>query len=151
MNLILTRKTITAHSTIGELRTEDGKLICFTLEDVTRPDGQKIPGETAIPEGVYEIVIDESKRFKCRLPRLLDVPNFEGIRIHPGNCAEDTHGCILVGMTKEEDRILNSRVAMDTVFNVILEGLMREKVFIVVTDAWRGRDILPKETEVSHG
>ena len=146
MNLILTRKTFTAKSTIGELRTEDDRLLCFTLEDVVRPDGQKIYGETAIPEGLFEVIIDWSNRFKRRMLHLLGVPSFEGIRIHAGNCAEDTHGCILVGMTKEEDRIINSRVALDSVFSLIEAALPREKVFIVVTDAWRGRDILPKES-----
>ena len=143
MKLILRRKVFTATSTIGELRKEDGALLCFTLEDRTRPDGEKIPGETAIPFGTYEIALTQSQRFRCRLPLLLNVPNFNGVRIHPGNTAEDTRGCILVGMTKQADKIINSRVAFETLFPLIEETLKTESVFIVITDAWRGMDVPP--------
>jgi hypothetical protein len=66
------------------------------LEDQVRR-GQKVPGETAIPEGKYEVRITWSPRFKRHLPLLIDVPGFDGIRIHPGNNHTHTEGCLLVG------------------------------------------------------
>ena len=74
----------------------DGRFGVLHLEDVVR-QGEKVPGQTAIPEGIYTVQITFSNRFKRDLPLLLNVPNFEGIRIHPGNTDADTEGCILVG------------------------------------------------------
>ena len=145
MNLVLTRRTLTAKSTIGTLADQNGKMLCFTLEDCWRPDGLKVPGATAIPEGTYEIVVNQSERFKCLMPLLLNVPGFEGIRIHTGNTDADTHGCILVGMVKQTDQILNSRVAFDGVFRLIRTAIdAGEKVFIQITDAWKGNDTIPE-------
>ena len=102
MNLRLTREIKLADRTLGTL-TCDGIKVCHTLEDVERvlgPNGEgKIYGKTAIPHGTYRVVLDMSQRFKKILPRMLDVPFFEGIRIHVGNKPEDTDGCILVGMS----------------------------------------------------
>ena len=81
MKLTLTRKWFHPTCTIGTLDI-DGHAECYILEDVERDE--KVPGETAIPLGVYVVVIDYSERFKRRLPRLLDVPGFTGVRIHPG-------------------------------------------------------------------
>lgn len=85
----------------------------FTLEDPTRD--AKIAGETAIPAGVFEVRMSYSPRFKRRLPELISVPGFEYIRIHAGNSAngenDDTQGCILVGYSRDGDRIGESRVA----------------------------------------
>src|SRR2546423_440555 len=94
MQLQLKRKTFTDKSTIGELAV-NGVFECFTLEDVVRPE--KIKRETAIPAGRYEIAITFSDKFQKFLPLLLNVPNYEGVRIHSGNRPEDTEGCILVG------------------------------------------------------
>ena len=90
MELTLTRTDFTNDSTIGELSV-NGKFECFTLEDKVRP--VKIKGMTAIPAGAYEVVINFSERFQRPLPLLLNVPNFDGIRIHAGNTAKDTEGC----------------------------------------------------------
>jgi len=92
---------------------------CYTLEDKDRfleEGGEKIYGETAIPRGLYQVVIDQSQRFRRLLPRLLDVPHFEGIRIHAGNTDADTQGCILVGTVRGDERVVNSRVAFDKLF-----------------------------------
>lgn len=129
MNLRLLRKTFTENSTIGELSV-NGKFECFTLEDKVR--AVKIHGKTAIPTGIYEITITFSDRFKKALPLLLNVPNFAGIRIHSGNTAADTEGCILVGTTKSPDKIGNSRVAFKALFGKIESALKKEKVFIEV-------------------
>jgi hypothetical protein len=101
------------NSIIGELSI-DGVFECFTLEDLERP--VKIKGETAIPKGTYKVIINQSRRFKRLLPLLLNVPNFEGVRIHPGNTNHDTEGCILVGKTRSKEYIGQSRKAFDKLF-----------------------------------
>ncbi len=98
---------------IGELSV-DGIFECFTLEDVERP--VKVKGETAIPKGTYKVIINESKRFKRLLPLLLNVPSFEGVRIHSGNTNHDTEGCILVGQTRHKNYIGQSRKAFNKLF-----------------------------------
>jgi hypothetical protein len=113
MKLTLKRLHKTEHSTIGELYV-DGKFECYTLEDVERE--VKIKSETAIPKGTYIVGITLSNRFKKLLPILLNVPNFEGVRIHSGNTNHDTEGCILVGTTRSNDFIGNSRLAFEKLF-----------------------------------
>ena len=105
MNLVLQRIAQTPEYTIGRLEI-DGQFFCNTLEDPVRDE--KIAGKTAIPEGTYEVIVNRSPRFKRDLPLLLDVPNFEGIRIHRGNTAKDTSGCILVGLNKVKGKVLDS-------------------------------------------
>jgi hypothetical protein len=101
------------HSVIGEL-TIDGLWECYTLEDLERD--VKIKGETAIPKGTYKVIINQSNRFKRLLPLLLNIPEFEGVRIHSGNTNHDTEGCILVGRTRTDDFIGQSRKAFDKLF-----------------------------------
>ena len=113
MKLLLKRLHRTEHSTIGELYV-DGKFECYTLEDKERE--VKIKSETAIPKGTYIVGITLSNRFKKLLPILINVPNFEGVRIHSGNTNHDTEGCILVGTTRSKDFIGNSRVAFQRLF-----------------------------------
>lgn len=87
----------------------DGRFFAWSLEDVVRErPGQpvqdwKIPARTAIPVGTYGLEVTMSNRFKRPLPLLLNVPGFEGVRIHRGNTAEDTEGCIIVGQTRGSD------------------------------------------------
>lgn len=97
MKLELKRKNLAAQYTEGDLFI-NGRFFCNTLEDAVRGEGQKIPGETAIPAGEYKVQITWSPRFNKELPILLNVPMFAGIRIHPGNDKDDTEGCILVGV-----------------------------------------------------
>ena len=118
---------MTASSTIGELHL-DGQFECYTLEDCVRP--VKIKGMTAIPAGSYEVVINFSERFQRLLPLLLNVPNFDGVRIHAGNTAADTEGCLLVGETQSADFIGKSRAAFDALFPKLQAAAAREKIFI---------------------
>lgn len=108
MNLLLQRETATEKSTIGSLRI-NGEFFCWTLEDKLRD--QKVFGQTAIPSGTYQVIIDFSNRFQKPMPHILNVPGFSGIRIHPGNTDKDTEGCILIGLTKSDDFIGKSQMA----------------------------------------
>lgn len=103
--------------TIGRLYV-DGKYICDTLEDVDRGltqdmsldeiNKKKIKGETAIPTGTYKVVINNSPKFKRNLPRILNVPGFDGILIHRGNTHRDSAGCLLCGENKLVGKVVNS-------------------------------------------
>jgi hypothetical protein len=99
LSLLLIRKVYTNESTIGDLYI-NGKFFCYTLEDVVRANNIKIDKETAIPQGIYQVDITYSPRFKRKMPILYGVPMFTGIRIHGGNKAENSEGCILVAYTK---------------------------------------------------
>ena len=109
MNIELNRITRKLSYTIGRLFV-DGEYFCDTLEDRCRDldKEEKVMNETAIPEGTYEVIVNVSARFKRKLPLLLDVPHFSGIRIHRGNTDKDTSGCILVGENKQPGRVINS-------------------------------------------
>ena len=134
MELLVERRWPTAESTIGTLLV-DGEVECLTLEDQVRPrDAPKVPGKTAIPAGRYEVRVTYSNRFKCALPLLLNVPNFEGIRIHAGNTAADTEGCILVGQERGLNTILRSRAALADLLPKIQAALREGYVFITLVD-----------------
>jgi Family of unknown function (DUF5675) len=140
MNIDLTRKRFTNTSAISDLSI-DGKFVCYVLEDVDRGLTQdmtlsqiesiKVFGLTAIPTGVYKIVTSMSPRFKRILPRLMNVPGFQGILIHPGNFPKDTHGCLLPGIQQSVNQVLNSRQAFDLIFPRIQAALeIKESVDI---------------------
>jgi hypothetical protein len=113
--------------------TFDGEFICFTLEDVVRGVGEKIPGDTAIPEGRYRIIVNHSPHFGRDLPLLLKVPNFEGVRIHSGNTAKDTEGCILVGRRRVPGALQESRLAFESLFSLIQAAIRNgEEVWIEI-------------------
>lgn len=133
MKIAVIRYDFSDRRTIGKLSI-DGLFCCHTLEDAVR--NVKLAGETAIPAGTYRVVITESRRFKCPLPLLLDVPNFTGVRIHSGNTAADTSGCILVGLQREADTIRESHLAMGKVFAAIKAALeANDTVTLEITSA----------------
>lgn len=123
MKIEIKRNKSIAGTTIGRLYI-DGKFECYTLEDQVRPAGEKVYGKTAIPAGTYKVIINRSNRFKRNLPLLLNVPNFEGVRIHPGNSKENTEGCILPGLSVRADQqwVSNSRVAFERLFSKMLSA-----------------------------
>lgn len=127
--------------TIGKLYI-DGVYFCDTLEDTVRnlPEEEKIYSQTAIPAGTYRITLNVvspkySKRKGydwCggRLPRLLNVPFFDGILIHTGNTAKDSAGCILVGENKEKGKVLNSMATLKRLYKVLKEA--EEQIYIEI-------------------
>jgi hypothetical protein len=125
LRLELVRSTFGPNTTTGDLYA-DGVWACFTLEDRVRTS-PKVPGETAIPEGTYPLLITPSPRFKRRLPLLVNVPGFDGIRIHPGNSHKDTEGCILVGegvnQFSAEPMLTKSVSAFNRLFEMLEEAI----------------------------
>lgn len=135
MEIVVKRKYKKSTHTIGHLYI-DGSYFCDTLEDKVRDlnqDGdlldegeEKKYGETAIPFGRYKIAMDIISPKYCRratylwcggyLPRLLDVPHFDGILIHAGNSAQDSAGCLLVGENKVKGRLVNSMLTLKRLY-----------------------------------
>lgn len=139
MELLLIRRYKNDKYTIGDLYIDD---VWFsnTLEDTDRgltddmSEEQikkiKVYGRTAIPTGRYKVEVTYSPKFKRHLPLLIDVKGFTGIRIHSGNSAEDTLGCLLVGYNKVKGQVINSRVTSDK-----LTALLRntkEEIYITI-------------------
>jgi uroporphyrinogen-III synthase len=98
----------------------------YSLEDVDRQletGGKKIKAQTAIPRGTYAVVIDFSNRFQKQMMHVLNVPQFEGIRIHAGNTDKDTEGCILLGKVRSDNAVFNSREAVNALFDKVQQAL----------------------------
>lgn len=142
MELILTRTTKTENSTIGVLQI-NGQHKCFTLEDKDRGINSnmspeeikaiKVYGKTAIPTGRYKVTVTYSQRFKQLMPEVMNVPGFAGIRIHPGNTAANTEGCILVGEEKCTDIIYRSRLAYNGIWPMLNAANEKEEsVYITI-------------------
>lgn len=133
MELKLIRDIFLPTRTLGILYV-DGKHECFICEDAVRDS--KIKGVTAIPEGRYEIIINMSPRFKRELPLLLNVPNYEGVRIHSGNTESDTEGCLLPGKTRNSNGVFSSVIATNNLILKIRMALQAgKKVFITIENA----------------
>jgi hypothetical protein len=143
MELLLDRDIRSVNSTTGKLYV-DGQFECFVLEDEDRGlkssmtldeiKQRKLQGKTCIPEGKYQIIISESVRFQRKLPLLLNVTGFDGIRIHPGNAPKDTEGCLLPGVSRSADWIGSSRIAFEKLFSKIEAAYNAgEKIFITIS------------------
>jgi Steigviridae/Suoliviridae L,D-carboxypeptidase/transpeptidase len=138
MKLVLDRLQRDSDVTIGSLSI-DGDFECWICEDPVREViGQsvaswKVKGQTAIPAGTYSVDITMSARFKRELPLLIAVPGFDGIRIHPGNTAGDTEGCLLPGAMRMAKSVGQSRLAFDALFAKLrVAHIRREPITIEV-------------------
>lgn len=139
MKLTLKRIALRPTYTIGKLYIDD-KYFCDTLEDTVRDlnkngkfdNGEKkIYGETAIPYGTYRVTTSVvSPRFKNRswakpyggkVPRLLNVPSFDGVLLHPGSSSQDTNGCILIGRNTIKGRLTDSQKTFHSLMERIKE------------------------------
>lgn len=150
MEIVLERKWKKPNYTIGVLSI-DGKRFCETLEDTDRglKDSMSIeqikslkkPHITAIPIGIYEVNLNTvspkfgSRSFykevcKGKVPRLLNVKGFDGILIHAGNKAEDTDGCILVGMNKVVGQVINSQATFRELYKILSNS--KDKITIKI-------------------
>lgn len=140
MKLTLKRIALRPTYTIGKLYIDDA-YFCDTLEDTVRDTNksgkfdngeQKIKGKTAIPYGTYEIKWTYSPRFKKYTPQLMNVPSFEGIRVHAGNTSADTEGCLILGENKQVGKVLNSRATINKFYTIIKEACSNGKVTIEI-------------------
>lgn len=148
MNLKLERRWPCPDYTIGRLSV-DGTYFCDTLEDTVRDlrVEKKVPAQTAIPPGTYRVAMDVpspkysnfarypwAEPYGGRVPRLVDVPHFDGILIHPGNTAADTAGCILVGRNRLKGHVLASTVTWRRLMDEHLVPAWRrgEEIYITV-------------------
>ena len=141
MELLLKPHIKTDNSTISDLFVND-KFECYILEDVDRGlkssmtleeiNAKKIYGRKAIPEGKYEIIFNYSNRFKKVMPLLINVPGFEGIRIHPGNYPVNTLGCLLPGIALKIDTVLQSKIAYNNLILKLKKVHKNEKIFITI-------------------
>ena len=140
MKLTLKRIALRSTYTIGRLYV-DSNYFCDTLEDTVRDlnkngkfdNGEKkVYAKTAIPYGTYEIKWTYSPRFKKYTPQLMNVPSFEGIRIHAGNTSADTEGCLLLGENKKVGMVLNSRATINKFYPLIKEACSKGKVTIEI-------------------
>ena len=147
MKLLVKRIAKKSNYTIGKLYI-NGEWFCDTLEDTDRGLTQsmqlseirkvKVANETAIPAGTYTVTMAiVSPKFKNsswarpyggKLPRLLNVPGYEGVLIHVGNSAKDTAGCILVGKNKAVGKVLESQ----TVFKELMKKLQGQSITITI-------------------
>lgn len=142
MQLLLKRIARQATYTIGKLYI-DGVYFCDTLEDkdrgltnimsATDVNKIKIKGETAVPMGTYKVDMNTVspkysnpnkyayvKAYGSKMPRLVNVPGFDGILIHAGNTDKDSYGCILVGENKVVGQVLNSQATWKKLMDVLL-------------------------------
>ena len=140
MELLLERKWLKDKYTIGNLYV-NGVFFCNVLEDKivdinkngTFDCGEfKISGHTAIPYGKYDVKVTYSPKFKKELPLLLNVPHFEGIRIHAGNTPEDSSGCLLLGENKQKGKVLNSKTYVTKLTQLLKETERKEKIIIKI-------------------
>jgi hypothetical protein len=122
MEILVKRLYKTSAYTIGKMYI-DGQYLCDTVEDTDRGLTQtmtsqqiavkKVYGKTAIPAGRYKVTLTFSNKFKRVLPLVNDVIGFLGIRIHAGNTADDSLGCIIVGENKIKGGVVNSKVTLE--------------------------------------
>ena len=152
MELKLKRIALRDTYTIGRLYV-DNHYFSDTLEDKVRDinkDGDlndagegKVYGKTAIPYGRYEITMKvQSPKYSRRasyawckgyLPRLVNVPHFEGILIHGGNSAEDSFGCLLVGENKVKGKVINSMETLKRLYRILKSASdSGEKIWITI-------------------
>lgn len=139
MKLELKRIALKDKYTIGKLYI-DGVYFCDTIEDKVRDlnkngkfdDGlPKIQDETAIPYGIYNVLVNYSPKFKRELPRLLNVPYFEGILIHNGRTQENSSGCIIVGKNNVVGQVTDSTNYMNMLTSRIKAAQEKGDVIII--------------------
>ena len=135
MNFLLHRDARKPNYTIGKFSI-DGSYLCDTIEDTDRfttdPPNcvEKIPGKTCIPKGRYKVILSWSDRFNELMPRILDVPCFDGILIHNGVDENSTEGCVIVGENTEVGKVTNSTFYFHKIKELL--GATEEDVFITI-------------------
>ena len=145
LHLTLNRKWRKPEYTIGQLFA-GGRQICNTIEDTDRGLHQymsaaeiqkiKVPGKTAIPVGTYRLVVTPSPKFGRNLIEVQNVPGFTGIRVHRGNTADCSAGCILPGLNTEKGKVTNSTHFEELLTSMVMAALTAgEDVFLTIISA----------------
>lgn len=139
MDILLERIANRTNYCIGRLYL-DGVYFCDTLEDTDRGlddmmseeeiISNKIYGQTAIPTGIYKVILNYSPKYKKVMPLLTNVKGYSGIRIHSGNTDKDTLGCILVGENKVIGKLINSRAKYEALYKRICQTKGEIKITI---------------------
>lgn len=130
MEFILNRDVFAPEFTLGQL-VLDGRHYGFTCEDTDRKmesGGTKVYGKTAIPRGRYRLSATLSNRFKRIMPQIMEVPGFEGIRIHGGNTAADTEGCPLLGLQRTFNGVMSCAAVNTSLVKLIQEAESQGKL-----------------------
>lgn len=130
-NIILNRFEFSDESTIGTLNVDQGMFEAFTLEDTVRR--VKKFGETAIPSGIYKVVLMNSHKFGF-VPHLLDVPYYTDILMHNGNAPAQTFGCLLIGRydPQQKNWIGESRATLKSLMEVLKPLNEKEALWIEI-------------------
>ncbi len=137
MKLTLVRRWFGPDKTIGKLLV-NGIFRYYVLEDLVRPDGEKVANQTAIPYGKYPVSVSLSPKLGRILPLIEDVPNFSGIRIHAGVDESWTSGCVLISRTLKDGKLVLDREAEVELKDIIQNALdYGNPVNIVVTNYQR--------------
>lgn len=98
----------------------------------------KVPGATAIPSGTYEVRDTWSPKFHRMMLEVVGVPGFQGIRIHSGNSADDTEGCLIPGLKQTPSGVAYSRMAVEQLNRDVRAQLRTGPVWIAITDEFGG-------------
>jgi hypothetical protein len=153
MKILVKRVAKKEKYTIGKMYVDD-VYVCDTIEDKDRDLTQNTPlndikkkkvyGQTAIPSGTYNVTLDvvstkfvQKPYFKelCggKLPRLMNVPGFDGVLIHTGNDEDDSYGCIIVGYNKVKGKVIESRKAFEKLYPILKQASnKKEKITIQI-------------------
>lgn len=142
LHLTLIRKWKKSDYTIGQLYA-GGRLICNTVEDADRGlnmymketeiKNKKVYAETAIPAGTYKLAVSVSPKFKRKLIEVLNVPGYSGIRIHKGNTAKDSAGCIIPGENKIQGGVINSTKYEELLTSMVESALNnKEEAYLTI-------------------
>ena len=121
IEVVLQREVFSPKFTLGRL-TVDGKHFAYTCEDTDREleaGGVKIPKQTAISRGYYRLTATFSQRFLKLMLLIVGVPQFEGVRIHGGNTADDTEGCPLIGRVRTMTGVVNCAERVATLTKLV--------------------------------
>lgn len=145
MIITCTRSIFTDQSTIGNIAIDSNPFTCVTVEQVDRGITQNTPLTdimhykqlypqlNAIPYGMYPVAMTWSNRFGKIMPEILNVPGFDGIRIHVANSSKDVIGCVGVGKEIVNDNFISDSAAtFDTLYPILRETCAKEKVFISI-------------------